>query len=72
MAISEAVLDKLNNLHDEQIKFVISLVDQMSRTPEEVFDSLCEQGLENPMTENEIDNIIKEVRDERRATADCS
>ena len=69
MNIPAETLEKMNKLQDDQMSFVITLVDQLSRSPMDVFDSLCEQGQKNPMTDEEIDNFVSQVRRERRAEA---
>ena len=69
MSIPADTLQKMNNLRDEQMVYVITLVDQLSRTPMDIFDSLCEQGQKNPMSDEEIDQFVSDVRRERRAEA---
>ena len=69
MNIPAETLEKMNKLQDDQMSFVISLVDQLSCSPMEVFDALCEQGQKNPMTDDEIDNFVSQARREKRAKA---
>ena len=69
MSIPQETLEKMNKLQDDQMNFVITLVDQLSRSPMDIFDSLCEQGQKNPMSDDDIDQFVSQVRSERRAKA---
>lgn len=69
MSIPQETLEKMNKLQDDQMNFVITLVDQLSRSPMDIFDSLCEQGQKEPMSDDEINHFVSQVRSERRAKA---
>lgn len=64
MQIPTNIIQKMNNLSEENQKIIVSLVDQLSMTPLDVLSRLREQGLENPMEMNEIDTFIAETREQ--------
>ena len=65
MSVAAETIKKLDHLPDEQMQVVVNLVDYFLKTPAEIFDELCEEGLKNPMTDDEIDTFVSEIRKER-------
>ena len=70
MPIPAETISKMQALPSDRMNIVINLVDQLSAmTPLDVFDSLCTNGSQNPMTEDEVDAFVAEVRAERNAVS---
>ncbi len=70
MPIPAETISKMQALPSDRMNIVINLVDQLSAmTPIDVFDSLCVSGSKDPMTEEEVDDFVAEVRKER---SECS
>ena len=57
-------------LSDDKLSIVVDLVNQLSlEDPKDIFTALCENGAQNPMTEEEIDDFVSDVRRERNAVS---
>ena len=70
MPIPAETITKMQALPSDRMNIVINLVDQLSAmTPLDVFDSLCANGSQNPMTEDEVDAFVADVRAERNAVS---
>ena len=67
MSVSAETIQKMDYLRDDQMRVVSNLIDYFLKTPVEVFDSICEEGLQNPMADEEIDDFVSGVREERHA-----
>ena len=72
MSVAAETIKKLDHLPDEQMQVVVNLVDYFLKTPAEIFDELCEEGLKNPMTDDEIDTFVSEIRKERYERSHCN
>lgn len=68
MAVSAENMQKLSMLSNEDMSIVMGIVDQMVSRPIDVFNRLREEGIKNPMTEDEADDFVDSVRKERYAT----
>ena len=67
MAIPAETIDKMQALPSDKANFVISLVDQLSMAkPIDIFEALRQEGTQNPMTENEVDEFITSVRKDNK------
>ena len=70
MPIPAETITKMQALPSDRMNIVINLVDQLSAmTPLDAFDSLCANGSQNPMTEDEVDAFVADVRAERNAVS---
>ena len=69
MTIPADTLEKMQDMTQEKLNIVITLVDQLSKSPEQVLAELRQEGLKNPMSDDEIDDFIKNVRSERHAVS---
>lgn len=67
MSVSNETISKMNSLSNEDMSIVANIIDQMASKPIDIFHDLREEGLKNPMTEDEIDDFVESVRKERRA-----
>ena len=67
MSVSAETIKKMDHLRADQMQVVANLIDYFLKTPEEVFDAICEEGLSNPMSGEEIDEFVSGVREERYA-----
>ena len=68
MTIPNETITKMQSLPSAKMSIVIDLVNQLSTSdPVDVFMSLCENGAENPMTEEEVSQFVSDVRKERNA-----
>ncbi|MBE5911680.1 hypothetical protein [Pseudobutyrivibrio sp.] len=66
--LPQETLDKLDSLSQEKMNAVINFIDQLTASTDalDVFDALCEDGSKNPLSEQEINDFVSEVRKERR------
>ena len=64
MNISTETINKMNHLQEDQMQVVVNLVDYFLKTPTEIFDEICEEGLQKPMTDDEIASFVSDVRKE--------
>ena len=67
MSVSAETIQKMDHLREDQMRVVTNLIDYFLKTPAEIFDSICEEGLQNPMTDEEVDDFVSAVRKERHA-----
>ena len=69
MPIPQETITKMQALSSDQMSIVINLVDQLSAmTPLDIFEALRADGQRKPMTDEEIDVFLSDVRAERSAT----
>lgn len=64
MSVDAETTKKSDYLPDEQMRAIDLVVDPL-KTPSELFDELCEEGLKNPMTDDEIDAFVSDIRRKR-------
>ncbi len=64
MVVPQETVNKMANLPSEKLSIIVQLVDQMSMNPLDALRSLREDGLKNPMDDEEIDNFVNSVREE--------
>lgn len=63
MDIPQSTIQKMKMLSDDKLSIVVDLVNQLSlEDPKDIFTALCENGAQNPMTEEEIDDFVSDVR----------
>ena len=67
MTLPMESMAKLNTLSTENMNIVIQVIDQLSEKPADTFRRLRTQGLQNPMSEEEIEEFVASVRNERYA-----
>ena len=66
MTIPQETISKMQTLSDDKMEIIINLVDQMAMKPIDIFDALCENGAANPMTNDEVDDFVAGVKEERK------
>ena len=69
MTVPQETMEKMVNLPSEKMAVVIQLVDQLAASPLDIFDDLRNEGLKNPMTDEEVDNFVDSVKQERYAAS---
>ena len=62
MTLPEETVKKLNKLSVDNVNIVIQVIDQLSESPIDTFRRLRQSGLENPMTDEEIDDFVSSAR----------
>ena len=72
MSVTAETIKKMDNLQDDQMQVVINLVDYFLKTPKDIFEEICEESLQNPMSDSEIDTVVSEVRRERYEQSHCT
>jgi len=70
MAVTDEIIEKIEALPEEKYTIVVNLINQLSATePIDIFEELRKNGSENPMTEDEVDSFVADVRRERNAVS---
>ena len=64
MVVPQETVDKMANLPSDKLSVIVQLVDQMSMDSLDMLRSLREDGLKNPMDDEEIDDFVDSVRKE--------
>ncbi|SCY72629.1 hypothetical protein SAMN02910292_02668 [Lachnospiraceae bacterium XBB2008] len=68
MPIPQETIKKMQALSSDQMSIVINLVDQLSAaTPLDIFEALRADGQKYPMSEEEVNAFVANVRAERNA-----
>ena len=65
MTLPAESLTKLDALPKEKLSVVIQVIEQLSESPVNKFRRLRANGLQNPMTDDEIDDFVASVRKKR-------
>lgn len=66
--VSQEAITKLQQLPEDKCSIVVNLIDQLSVKPIDIFEALCQNGCKNPMTEDEVEDFVSKVREERDAS----
>ena len=69
MTVPQETMQKLINLPSEKMAVVIQLVDQLAASPLDIFDDLRNEGIKNPMSDEEVDDFVDSVKQERHAAS---
>ena len=70
MTLPAETMTKIQSLSQDRMNIVINLVDQLAAaSPLDIFDALCEDGARNPMSEDEVEEFISDVRADRHAVS---
>ena len=67
MTVPAEMINKMEAMPEAELAIVFGLVDQLSRKPTTIFEDLRNDGMRNPMIEDEVDDIVSSVRRDRRA-----
>lgn len=67
MTIPADILVKMEDLTEDKLNIVFSVVNHLAKTPQQILAELREEGLEHAMTDDEIDDFVNSVRRERSA-----
>lgn len=66
MIANAETIDKLNKLPEESVAIIVGLIDYFSKNNRDrgvnVFRKAREEGKINPMTEDEVDELVSSVR----------
>ena len=65
--LPQETINKANLLSTEKTNAVINFIDQLALTsdPLNIFEALCNDGAKNPLSDEEINSFVSEVRKER-------
>ena len=69
MTVPQETMQKMINLPSEKMAVVIQLVDQLAASPLDIFDDLRNEGIKNPMSDEEVDDFVDSVKQERHAAS---
>ena len=70
MTVSTEITDKLEELSETDMSVVANLVEQLSQKPTDIFEDLRNDGVKNPMSEEDVESFVESVRRERYASGD--
>ena len=69
MTIPNETLEKMQTLTPDKMDVIVNIVNQFTlNNPTDVFNALCENGAQNPMSEEEVYEFVSSVRAERNAS----
>lgn len=69
MVVSQDIINKMNNLSNNDFDTVVQLINNLSKSPLDIFDELRTEGLKNPLSDEEIDDFVSSVKKERYAAS---
>lgn len=65
MTIPAHTIERMERMQDDQMSVVLKLVDFYTKSPVEIFDDICEEESRRPVSEEQVEAVVSEVRRDR-------